>query len=162
MSDVFSLSYVCCLLVNTMAFSSEDWNILLRYTAFALAWIFKTKDSWGSSFWETVLISCYIVTAVISLVTRPSLLKAFDTTACTKGLALLAVALGCLTVELERKQDPFKLLAGIGHIFVGAALYYLWQAVPVMDSFGKKNDDVLDDYKYEKTVHLPMRASLLV
>ena len=50
----------------------------------------------------------------------------------------MAAAL-CLVLELEETKDPYKLLAGVGHLFAGGAFFFLWRAIPVFDS--KKLDD---------------------
>ena len=37
-------------------------------------------------------------------------------------------------IELDGALDPYKLLAGVGHLVGGAAVFQLWQAVPVLSS----------------------------
>ena len=49
-----------------------------------------------------------------------------------QSVALQAVV--CFIVELDEERDPYKLLAGVGHLLGGAALFQLWQAVPVLSS----------------------------
>ncbi len=39
-----------------------------------------------------------------------------------------------MIIELNEERDPYKLLAGVGHLLGGAALFQLWQAVPVLSS----------------------------
>jgi len=36
--------------------------------------------------------------------------------------------------ELDETHDPHKMLAGLGHVLGGAAMFQLWQAVPVLSS----------------------------
>ena len=66
-SDVSSLAYVCCLIVHLRASPNKGLNILLRYTAFALAWFFKLRDGWDSGSWEGVLIGAFVVVSLIEV-----------------------------------------------------------------------------------------------
>ena len=50
-SDVLSLTYACLLIIHLSGYEDEETNILLRYTAFFLAWVFKYRDSWVSFFY---------------------------------------------------------------------------------------------------------------
>lgn len=138
-SDVLSLSYVCCLLVHAMSIGNENVNIMLRYTAFAAAWVFKIRDTWDSGAWEALLISCYLIGAVAAIISNPSRLKKFKKHSFYKGASFAVVAVICLVLELEETKDPYKLLAGFGHCLSGGAFFFLWRAIPVFDS--KKMDD---------------------
>jgi hypothetical protein len=137
-SDVMSLTYVCLLLIHLMGNIDENTNILLRYSAFSSAWIFKLRDSWNSAMWEELLISVYVILALVRFfATRPD----FDSGLLTKGVLMIVGALICLYLELDESQDPHKLLAGAGHLLAGAAWYFLWQAVPVRDGRRRKKFD---------------------
>jgi hypothetical protein len=43
----------------------------------------------------------------------------------------LAQALICFFVQLDDSLNPYDLVTGMAHLFGGAAVYLLWQAVPV-------------------------------
>eukprot|EP00750_Incisomonas_marina_P001458 INCI11263.1.p1 GENE.INCI11263.1~~INCI11263.1.p1 ORF type:complete len:214 (-),score=36.54 INCI11263.1:316-957(-) len=133
-SDVLSLSYVCCLLVHALALPSEDVNIILRYVAFALAWVFKVRDSWDEGWWEGLLVGTYAVAAVARVAKEPFVLIHFQIRNLIAGGVLLVLAVVCLVIELDGALDPYKLLAGVGHLVGGAAVFQLWQAVPVLSS----------------------------
>ena len=77
-SDVLSLSYVCCLIVHALAIPTEDVNIILRYVAFALAWVFKTRDSWDEGWWEGLLVGVYALAAVARVAKEPFVLIHFQ------------------------------------------------------------------------------------
>ena len=59
-SDVLSITYFLVLCVHLMGIPYENTNIVLRYLAFALTWILKTKDKWDSIWFETLLIVAYV------------------------------------------------------------------------------------------------------
>jgi len=145
MSDVFSLSYMCCLLVHAMAISNENVNIVLRYSAFFLAWVFKARDTWDSGLWEAFLVGCYIVGAAAAVTSQPSRLSKFRRVPFFTGAGFWVAAVICLAIELE-ESDPYKLVAGLGHVLSGAAFYYLWRAIPVFDA--KKEDDFQQTSNY--------------
>ena len=90
-SDVLSLSYVCCLLVHALALPSEDVNIILRYVAFALAWVFKVRDSWDEGWWEGLLVGTYAVAAVARVAKEPFVLIHFQIRNLIAGGVLLVL-----------------------------------------------------------------------
>jgi hypothetical protein len=144
-SDVMSLTYVCLLLIHLMGNIDENTNIMLRYTAFASAWVFKLRDAWDSGFWEEILIAAYVLMALGIVMSRKT--RDFNTGLLTRGIVLIAGALICFYLEMRESpdikegQDPHKLLMGTGHILAGAAWYFLWQAVPVRDGSRRKKFD---------------------
>lgn len=56
-SDVLNIAYYAQLVVHLAQISDENYNILLRYIGFSMAWISKSKDGWDSAFWEIMVIS---------------------------------------------------------------------------------------------------------
>ena len=77
-SDVLTLTIVCCLLVHALAVPSEDANIVLRYVALALAWVFKVRDSWDEGWWEGLLVATYAIAAIVRVAKDPFLLIHFQ------------------------------------------------------------------------------------
>ena len=52
LSDIMSETYVCLIAVHLMGLRDEDHMTLLRYVAFALVWLAKLADGWGSIVFE--------------------------------------------------------------------------------------------------------------
>lgn len=142
MSDVLTLTYVCCLLVHCMGNSREDVNIGLRYTAFGCAWIFKFRDEWDSAIWEAALVVVYLGLAAYGVSTQsPAMRAQYDVASLRIGAGALLGALLLLAVDLAGLGDSYGLLAGLMHGSAAVTAWFLWKGVPVFDS--KKNDDVL-------------------
>jgi hypothetical protein len=56
-SDVLTLTYVLLIFIHLTANPDEEFNLILRYLAFFLSWIFKYRDEWVSSwFFLTLLV----------------------------------------------------------------------------------------------------------
>lgn len=52
LSDIMSETYVCLIAIHLMGLRDEDHMTLLRYIAFALVWLAKLADGWGSIVFE--------------------------------------------------------------------------------------------------------------
>ena len=136
-SDVTSLSYVCCLLVHLRAGIDEHVNQCLRYAAFALAWIFKVRDGWDSGAWEAVLIGAFAFVFALEVL-GTGRIGYYKSNTFFSGILTLLVALGCFYFEQEHQS---QLIIAVGHILSGFALWSLWGSVPSLD-IGKKFDDL--------------------
>ncbi|KAL3660007.1 hypothetical protein V7S43_014932 [Phytophthora oleae] len=144
-SDVLSISYFLLLCVHLMGYKDENHNIVLRYVAFAGAWLFKTKDGWDSNLYEGMLVVCYLLGVVYRRVFTPT----NNISPLSKQNAMYAV--GCLGVativgfiaiffEEDENNSALGLAKGLMHMMGGAAFYYAWLSVPCMDS---KKDDII-------------------
>ncbi|KAG7386117.1 hypothetical protein PHYPSEUDO_000624 [Phytophthora pseudosyringae] len=144
-SDVLSISYFLLLCVHLMGYKDENHNIVLRYVAFAGAWLFKTKDGWDSTLYEGVLVVCYLV----GVVYRRGFTPSSNISPLSKQNAMYAV--GCLAAaaivgfiaiffEDDKNHTALGFAKGLMHMLGGAAFYYAWLSVPCMDS---KKDDII-------------------
>uniref|UniRef100_M4BAN3 Uncharacterized protein n=1 Tax=Hyaloperonospora arabidopsidis (strain Emoy2) TaxID=559515 RepID=M4BAN3_HYAAE len=127
-----------------MGYKDENRNIVLRYVAFAGSLLFNTKDRWDSTFYEGMLVVCYLLGVVyrrvftvsndISPLNRENVVYAL----CSLAAAAVA-AIGFL--DLEDKEDHMALgvTNGLMHVLDGAAFYYAWLSVPCVSS---KNDEI--------------------
>ncbi|GBG34519.1 Hypothetical Protein FCC1311_107432 [Hondaea fermentalgiana] len=141
-SDVLSLTYVCCLLIHCMGIEDEVKNMILRYVAFSLAWIFKLRDAWDSALWEAALVIIYVCLAVYSVAQQSSRISA------QYGMQSLRYGAGCLVgaclllgVELAGFADSYGFVLAAVHLLGAATAFFLWRGVPSFDT--KKNDDLL-------------------
>lgn len=158
-SDVLSITYFLLLCVHLMGFKDEDRNIILRYVAFALAWLMKAKDGWDSTIYEVLLIASYIG-GVVYRRTLSGDRSIAPVNMDRAKLALVFVALAGLAAGIplvmsssadENESDGAAAsgLSGVGflkgcmHILGGAAFYYAWLAVPCLDS---KKTDLMPTY----------------
>jgi len=141
LSDALSLSLVCCLLVHCQGNTDENLNIVQRYVSFALAFIFKFRDSWDSAAWEALLILAYVGLALYGFLNlKPKIRSQFDDQSLQRGGACLGTALCLLILEQSGIRDNFGFILGLTHIFGAAAAYFVWKGVPAFDN--KKNDDL--------------------
>jgi len=140
-SDVLTLTYVCCLLVHCAGGHDENINICLRYISFTCAWIFKYRDSWDSAVWETLLISIYVAMAIYGYVSQDvNRKKQYDSGSLQIGGGIMVFGGVFLLLDFANLKDSFGLLDGCMHVAGAGAAFFMWKAVPTFDS--KKNDDL--------------------
>ncbi|CEG43133.1 Protein of unknown function DUF3522 [Plasmopara halstedii] len=144
-SDVLTVSYFLLLCVHLMGYKDENHNIVLRYVAFACAWIFKTKDSWNDMLYQALLVICYIIGVFYRRIFTPatgiSPLNKQNLFSSFKWLAAAFIALIIVLVfEVDENHNALGFAMGLLHIFGGASFYYAWLSVPCMDS---KKDDAI-------------------
>ncbi|GAB9469533.1 hypothetical protein Gpo141_00006810 [Globisporangium polare] len=163
-SDVLSITYFLLLCVHFMGFKDEDRNIVLRYVAFAFAWLMKAKDGWDSTVYEVLLIASYVAGVAYRRVLSAdkSIAPINKEKAKLALIFLLAAALaGGVSIYFGGKGDQpasdtnngeeanVSALSGVGfikgcmHMLGGAAFYYAWLAVPCLDS---KKTDLMPTY----------------
>jgi hypothetical protein len=144
-SDVLSVSYFLLLCVHLMGYKDENHNIVLRYAAFASAWLFKAKDGWDSALFEGLLVVAYLLGVAYRRVFTPtgSILPLHKQNA-VYGVASLAAAavVGFIAIFFEDDEShaALGLAKGLMHVFGGAAFYYACLSVPCLDS---KKDDII-------------------
>lgn len=142
-ADVLSVTYALMLCVHLMGIPDENTNIILRYVAFALAWLTKEKDQWDSQGFETLLIGAYVLGALYRNISPSPTKPPIDFEHAKK--AALSVAVLGLTFLLHEYEILFasdsemSLVYGIYHFSAGGFFYYAWLTVPVRDT--KKYDD---------------------
>ncbi|KAE9042659.1 hypothetical protein PR003_g3509 [Phytophthora rubi] len=144
-SDVLSVSYFLLLCVHLMGYKDENHNIVLRYVAFAGAWLFKAKDGWDSTLYEGLLVVCYLLgVAYRRLFTQSSNISPLNKQNATYGIGCLVAAalVGVVAIFFEDDENhaALGLAKGLMHVLGGAAFYYAWLSVPCMDS---KKDDII-------------------
>uniref|UniRef100_A0A7S2WQI7 Intimal thickness related receptor IRP domain-containing protein n=1 Tax=Mucochytrium quahogii TaxID=96639 RepID=A0A7S2WQI7_9STRA len=135
-SDVMTLSYVCCLLVHIRGSTNENMSILLRYLSFSLAWVLKLRDSWDSAHWEAGLVIVYLLIAGYGAVTQSEeLRKHYRTGTLQAGAGFLACAgIFFFILEATDTDDDYGVLRGVIHCFAAAGAYCLWKGIPSLDS----------------------------
>jgi hypothetical protein len=138
-SDVTTLTYLCCLLVHCMCHDNETHNIVARYVAFAGAWVCKLHDGWGSAYFEAMLVASYVVAVMAMLTMNQHKLAKFKRLHIFKGIGcalfsgfflLLQSALG--------PADKLRVCLSVAHVSGGAGAYFLWKGIPLFDA--KKTD----------------------
>lgn len=144
-SDVLSIAYFLLLCVHLMGFKDENRNIVLRYVAFAGAWLFKTKDGWDSTLYEGLLVVCYLLgVAYRRLLTPSNNISPLNKQNAVYGVACLVAAtvVGSIAIYFDDDENhaALGLAKGLMHMLGGAAFYYAWLSVPCMDS---KKDDII-------------------
>ena len=132
-SDVMSITYVCLVCIQYMQLPSADLNTLLRYVAFTGAWISKFKDGWESGYAQGLVIVGFIIAVAARLGTGQVQIASIHQREATIGAGLLAAAGLCLGAEVTFGDTSIDLLMGIGHVWAGAACYFLWKACPCAD-----------------------------
>ncbi|KAJ0411918.1 hypothetical protein ATCC90586_006013 [Pythium insidiosum] len=148
-SDVLSVSYFLLLCVHLMGFRDENANIVLRYLAFAMAWLMKAKDGWDSTVYEIILVASYILGVLYR-----RLLSSDKTVAPVNKqnakfaliFLLLAAMIGSVPIYFsEGGSDDWSVgfLKGCMHVLGGAAFYFAWLSVPCLDS---KKTDLIPTY----------------
>lgn len=144
-SDVLTVSYFLLLCVHLMGYKDENHNIVLRYVAFAFAWIFKTKDRWDDMLYQALLVICYIIGVayrrLFTPVTDISPLEKQNAMSALKWLAASFIALIIVLIfEVDENHHALGFAMGLLHISGGAFFYYAWLSVPCIDS--KKDDSI--------------------
>jgi hypothetical protein len=146
-SDVLSVAYFLVLCVHLMGFRDENTNIVLRYIAFAFAWLMKSKDGWDTTTYEVLLVVSYIVGVVyrrvLSSDSRIAPLQK-NNAKLALGFLLLAAVVGAVPIYFSSDSDwSIGFLKGCMHVLGGAAFYYAWLSVPCLDS---KKTDLIPTY----------------
>ncbi|GMF30181.1 unnamed protein product [Phytophthora fragariaefolia] len=144
-SDVLSVTYFLLLCVHLMGYKDENHNIVLRYVAFAGAWLFKAKDGWDSTLYEGLLVVCYLLGVIYRRVFTPTgSISPLNKQNAIYGVGCLiaAAVVGVLAIFFEDDENhaALGLAKGLMHVCGGAAFYYAWLSVPCMDS---KKDDII-------------------
>uniref|UniRef100_K3WRC3 Uncharacterized protein n=1 Tax=Globisporangium ultimum (strain ATCC 200006 / CBS 805.95 / DAOM BR144) TaxID=431595 RepID=K3WRC3_GLOUD len=152
-SDVLSITYFLLLCVHLMGFKDEDRNIMLRYVAFAFAWLMKAKDGWDSTVYEVLLIASYVAgVGYRRVVSHDKSIAPIQKDKAKLALIFLvcaALAGGIPIYFGGNTKEDASALTGVGfvkgcmHILGGAAFYYAWLAVPCLDS---KKTDLMPTY----------------
>lgn len=152
-SDVLSLSYSCILIVHLCQWDKEDYNIILRYAAFSMSWLAKTRDEWDSAFSEFLVILGFVcmlaVRAYSLLMHHPDsrLIKRIKWNNVQIGvgsfvigsLLFLLMERGGFTSDHRSGRVIHTILAGCINLTSGVAMYHFWSAVPFSKS---KQDDL--------------------
>uniref|UniRef100_A0AAV1UUA7 Uncharacterized protein n=2 Tax=Peronospora matthiolae TaxID=2874970 RepID=A0AAV1UUA7_9STRA len=121
LSDVVSVTYFLLLCVHLMGYKDENRNIVLRYVAFAGSLLFNTKDRWDSTFYEEMLVVCYLLGVVyrrvftvsndISPLNRKHVVYAL----CSLAAAAVA-AIGSLDLEDKESHVALGVTKGLMHV----------------------------------------------
>ncbi|UIZ26596.1 hypothetical protein KXD40_001547 [Peronospora effusa] len=144
-SDVVSITYFLLLCVHLMGFKDENYNIVLRYVAFAGSWLFKTRDDWDSILYQGMLVGCYLM----GVIYRRGLTKNKNVSPLNKQkgvyavVSLVAAAIMwfiAIFFHEDENHMAWGMAKGLMHMLAGASFYYAWLSVPCMDS---KKDDVI-------------------
>lgn len=139
-SDVLGLAYGLLLLVHFMGIPHEDINHFLRYLAFALAWITKSRDGWDTIQSELMLILVYGVGAVYRNVTSSRTKSPVRMEHVQKATgSCVVMVLVFLFMEMSDFEDSLGLCYCGFHVMAGFTSYHGWKAVPVRDT--KKYDE---------------------
>jgi hypothetical protein len=142
MSDVLSLTYACLLLIHMSAFEDEEVNIVLRYLAFFLSWLFKYRDSWDSTIWESLLVAAFLGVLTYSHLSREDRRRRFKNQHLQQALIAASAGLAFFGGQLMfHLTDAHRILMGLYHACAGYACYEFWQVLPP-PARGKKLDDV--------------------
>uniref|UniRef100_M4BAN6 Uncharacterized protein n=1 Tax=Hyaloperonospora arabidopsidis (strain Emoy2) TaxID=559515 RepID=M4BAN6_HYAAE len=143
LSDVVSITYFLLLCVHLMGYKDENRNIVLRYVAFAGSLLFKTKDRWDSTFYEGMLVACYLLGVFYRRVfTVNNDISPLNKQNAAHGLCSLAAAAvaAIAAFYFEDEDTAVGVAKGMMHMLAGSAFYYAWLSVPCMDS---KKDDII-------------------
>lgn len=139
-NDVLLNTFVATWFIHVASIHKQDINILLRYLAFTLSWIAKTKDQWDSIFYQAIVICSFMSLAaagyLYATVIKQQLYPGdkrnyaqFDNDSIIKGKVFLAVSLVLFLLQLNATVSP--IVTGSMHLAAGAASYYLWKGIPV-------------------------------
>ncbi len=147
-SDILSVAYFLVLCVHLMGFREENMNIVLRYIAFAFAWLMKSKDGWDTTMYELVLVVTYILgVAYRRLLSGDKTIAPLHKENAKYAMIflLLAAVVGSFPIYIPNSGDEWSLgfLKGCMHVLSGAASYFAWLSVPCLDS---KKTDLIPTY----------------
>ncbi|KAL4095302.1 hypothetical protein PRIC1_008678 [Phytophthora ramorum] len=148
LSDVLSVAYFLLLCVHLMGYKDENHNIVLRYVAFAGAWLLKTKDGWDSALYEGLLVVCYILGVIYRRVaTQSSNISPLNKQKAAYAVGCLVAAtivgVGAVFFSDDDNHAALGFAKGLMHVMGGAAFYFAWLSVPCLDS---KKDDIMPTY----------------
>eukprot|EP00039_Didymoeca_costata_P031613 m.35637 g.35637 ORF g.35637 m.35637 type:complete len:237 (+) comp8916_c0_seq1:230-940(+) len=128
-NNVSSITLGCFVLIFLMGNKNEKRDHLLRYVAFALTWITQSKDEyWMEGSHYTVYVPSFFgVLLVIKIIADP---PNYNVSMAWRGIVALFIAGMFFGAALDDITDEYKMLHGMSQVFVGVALYYLWQMIP--------------------------------
>lgn len=146
-ADVLGLTYFLMMCVHLMGYRQKNRTIVLRYVAFALSWLMKSKDGWDRIIYEAVLVSSFLlILAYRRILSEDPSKVSLRVLHVQWALLCLFVAflLGCVLLFCDTGDhvELFVVLKSILHI-VGVGYYQAWLAVPCLDS---KKTDLMPHY----------------
>jgi H+/Cl- antiporter ClcA len=101
------------------------------------------RDGPDGSFWESLLVTAFIglfIAAAIGKLPKQRKLPPYKKQALRNGVA--AVVVSAILLMLEMAMNSLYIL-GAAHCTVGAAAYYLWNALGPQD---KRHDLILSEF----------------
>jgi len=144
-NNVMGITYCALLAVYLMCNTSNDWNTLLRYNAFASVTVAQVRDGFWMerSQWSVLVIAAYALLPILKFA-KLKCVPAFHRQKTRNGLAFAAIAAAFFVMGLDETNDPFRISHSIAHVFMGATLYNLWGIAPTPEALSKKSDDQID------------------
>ena len=151
MSDILTETYGMLICIHLMGLKSEDTMHLLRYIAFAGAWIAKLADGWDNMTLEWSLLACYgspVLVLVLQKFTGPlpcplpfgfhKRQLPYNRNMAVEAVAASVAGFALLLIELYWADTPSRLFNSLAHLCAGAGTYYCWKILPCLD----KSDDL--------------------
>ncbi|KAF0687856.1 Aste57867_20443 [Aphanomyces stellatus] len=139
--DVLWLAFLYLLVVHLLSFKNENYNIVLRYTGFSLAWIMKLKDGPEDHTFSLLMVlvgfSVVVLRRVLFYDKHMLPLRKTDAAIST------ALAVFCACIYLNAAHIPLDgaYLRAAFYCCLGSFFYFGWKCVPPTNASPKKWDD---------------------
>lgn len=140
-SNVASTTYICLLFIHLACIEDAIVNIVLRYSFASAVVLAQVKDAfWMQKTQYTIFVVVVCFSGLVMRYVLAGQLPVYWTSAnLLRGGGFGAVAGICFYFGLDDVDDEFRFAHGMGHLFGGLALTFLWNLVPRTK---KKRDDV--------------------
>ncbi|CAK4202403.1 unnamed protein product [Aphanomyces euteiches] len=132
MSDVLWIAYFLLLCIHLLGHKDVQVTMILRYIAFALAWMAKTKDTWSSNTYSTILVATAMTfVAVGRQIFKKELLPIqLPTLGYAGGAGAMAMLLFAAPRFIHMSETTFFVLVVPSfHMALGTMFYFGWKSV---------------------------------
>lgn len=133
LDNIGCLSCFACLFVYLMANDNRNADRLITYTWIWVVLLLQEKAPWNIYF-TLGPIFCFVMMPVTKWLVVRRERPPYRPVRLAKGVGYLGISFVCFFKGLDDAHDYLHLFHGGWHLFVGAAIYHLWQVVDEKDS----------------------------
>ncbi|KAF0696266.1 Aste57867_12964 [Aphanomyces stellatus] len=133
MSDVLWVAYFLLLCIHLLGMRDIHATMILRYVAFSLAWMAKTKDSWTSNDCSSILIGTCLAAVLVGRLAFHQALLPIQFPVLGYAAASGAASMCFFALPHLFNIDEalfFTIVVPCFHLALGATFYFGWKCVP--------------------------------
>mmetsp|Transcript_142135 Transcript_142135/g.247710 ORF Transcript_142135/g.247710 Transcript_142135/m.247710 type:complete len:253 (+) Transcript_142135:57-815(+) len=145
--NVASTTYICMLFIHLACVEDAVANIILRYSFASAVVLAQVKDEfWMQKTQYTIYVVVFCFSMLVARYVYVAQLPVYwNSVNLARGILFGICAGVCFYFGLDDVDDEFRFAHGMGHLFGGLALTFLWKMVPRPK---KKDDNYLERRAY--------------